>query len=167
MKDDPLQAQNITISNVQLLMNSDGAWQLTGHAHEGGFAGGSYAYGLALDFADPTGKVIGFNQQDSLDGTSDPFGTQDKDWTKQGQNSLISDNWGIIKTKGFRAHLDATTDPLHVLEAIGVVLVAGIGGAATAAFIDWMIETPGEYHVQSYEDEHGGAGVDFKKTIQY
>jgi len=133
-----LGAQNITISDVQVVMNSEGFWQFTGHANEGGFAGGSYTYGLALDFADPTGKVIGFLQQDSLDGTSDPFGTHDKDWTQQGQNSLISDNWGIILTKGCRYHLDATTDPAHVIEAVGGALLDAIGFTAGFVLMVWI-----------------------------
>ena len=152
-----LGAQNITVS-AQLAMNADDFWLFTGHAHEGGFAGGNYAYGLILDFKDTLGNVVAFSQQGSLDGQSDPFGNHDDKWTQNGQNSLLADNWIAVSTAGIHYNLVASTDVIHVLEAVFASLLAL---AAAIGFLFFATDKKTTCKLQPTPD---GSGVELVCT---
>lgn len=144
--------------SAHLWLNSDGFWTYQGHIHESGFVGHNYAFAIVLDFLDPSGKAPSFVQIGSIHGT-DPIdaGSSDDDWQQSGHDSLIADNWDVIKTRGIRSDLHVSTEPLSALEAaVGAVvlaLVAAVGAVAEGRYLsDSRTHCAPKYVVSDDED---------------
>jgi hypothetical protein len=116
---------------AELWMNSDGFWSFRGHVHDSGFFDLFYASLVVVNPHDANLKTPVFQQNGSVTGSGNPFGSNDDNWTQNGQDPFISDNWDKIKTAAATFRLHAQAEAFDVLEVVLApeMLVLGLGKA--------------------------------------
>jgi hypothetical protein len=107
-----------------LTVRQDGTYTFSGHFHDSG----ATEYNMALVWAvkDSQNKVYTFKHTGHVSGTFEP-GSRDDDWSIDGQNDTLAQNWANIAAANFgsasaNASGDLTTLMNEILGAVGVVL---------------------------------------------
>lgn len=126
---------------AQFWANSDGFWSFRGHVHDSGFFDLFYASLAVLDLGDPTVSAKVFQKDGSVTGTGNPFGSRDDDWTQEGVDSSIADNWNVVKNAIVHFRLHASAEVFDVLEVVLAPFLAEIG------VVKFLIKQAGEIDI--------------------
>ena len=107
-----------------LTLHSDGTYNFTGHFHDSG--GTEYNVTLAWAVKDSNNMVYTFQHQGHVSGTFES-GSRDDNWSNDGQNDAISNNWAAIvagntATAEAGANIDLTNLVNSIIGTLGTVL---------------------------------------------
>jgi hypothetical protein len=112
-----------------LTIRKDGTYTFSGHFHDSGAT--EYNMGLVWGVKDNQNRAYTFKHQGAVHGTFEA-GSRDDDWSIDGQNDAIRDNWASIVAGNYAtwqagANLDLTNLVNSIIGELGTVLgVVGI-----------------------------------------
>jgi hypothetical protein len=111
---------------AHLTLRQDGSYTFSGHFHDSG----GVEYNMALVWGVKDGganNVYTFEHQGHVSGTFEP-GSRDDDWTVDGQNDVIKDNWAsIVATNDAPAVANATGDLTNLINEISGIVGTTLG----------------------------------------
>ncbi|HEY2517535.1 MAG TPA: hypothetical protein VGI39_41965 [Polyangiaceae bacterium] len=106
---------------VNLTINRDGSYVYSGHIHDSGFP--SYNVSTALGVRAANGTLFTFTAQGHVDGTQDPFGNRDYNWSTSGTNPDLAANWADLKVNyEFFTDLEPDWDFVQAWQTLSTVI---------------------------------------------
>jgi hypothetical protein len=140
-----LQAGSVDVSSLRLVINNDGTWQYTGHAHSSAFFPMDYRVGVASAVT-LNGHQFGVQRTGGLGGTTPSLDPRSEDFSMSGNDSRLSRDWIALRSRSWSAAAHSGADPwltgLEVITGLGLVVlgVLFIGMETDDKCTDWRLE---------------------------
>jgi hypothetical protein len=80
---------------ADLTLYGDGEYTFSGHFHDSGFP--SYDTGFVWVFRTSTGTAFTFSDTGNVEGTINPFGSRDHNWSSSGTNPALQAAWHDVQ----------------------------------------------------------------------